>query len=112
MNYAACGSIGCFNPTPLNKNALEIAFKLLRYHKDSARTLRFDEYARIRANCNIMSDDIHEQPLYIIEHEDFSILMMMDDNGDNLSRVCNLRWLFHEQEKNAIKWAESSDGQD
>ena len=109
MNYAACGPIGCFNPTPLNKSSLKVAFKLLKYHKDSARTLTFDEYARIRANHNIMHDNMHREPLYIIENKEFSMLMIVSDGGDDLERICNLRWLFKQRQGDALKWVESSD---
>ena len=91
MNYTACGPMDLFDPNPPNKKALEISFKLLTYHKGSNRTLTFHEYEQFRKFYWLT--DIHKTPLYILENDDFSVLMRLNSKGDDLSSICNLRKL-------------------
>lgn len=93
MNYAACGPPNCPIKEPLNKHAIEISFKLLKYHRDSNRSLTFQEYEQIRHKYWYL-ENIHESLLYILEDGTFSVLMKVSGTGRDVGVLCNLKWLF------------------
>jgi hypothetical protein len=90
MNYEACGPFQCKPRQALDKRALEISFKFLKYHPKSARILTFHEYEMIRTNYPTV-DDIHDRQLYIVEDGNFSVLMIVSSTGDSLNKLCTLK---------------------
>lgn len=99
MNYAACGPMNCFHSeTPIDENALKIAFPLLNYHPNTSRKLNFNEYKLARSKSWCAS--LHYEVLYILTLEStpcfnsksVEILFYVSD-GVDLQRLCNLKWL-------------------
>lgn len=89
----ACGFPGCPPKDFVSQDALKISFKLLQYHKDSARYLTFEEYEAIRTLPWIFTD-LHETPLYIVEDGKFSALLRVINDGNSLELVHDLKQLL------------------
>lgn len=88
----ACGFPGCIDEREIiDERPLLISFELLKYHRLSNRNLTFYEYKKLSTkDC---FNQLHDDPLFIIENDDFSILMQVTCEGEDLERIYNLRRL-------------------
>ncbi len=92
----ACGNWNFHSGSKRSDESFKISFDMISYHPKTSRKLTFDEYKR--TSCKPWHSELTEDQLYImtvdmshLKRSHVEILFyVVDNNGRDLQRLCNL----------------------